>query len=152
MFLTIVRHQELVKRMHFGIFPQSTALLFKIRMYNKLALLFWLQEIAETELSNMRDQKSNLEAEIVALEQDVEQLQNLYEEQESILDRIFGGAYGSEDENHLESSLDQHEQMRNRIVEANFKWRQAQLMIDYAYKQLEHAVTKWTDIQTIDPR
>ncbi|XP_059092773.1 uncharacterized protein LOC131888013 isoform X2 [Tigriopus californicus] len=109
------------------------------------------QEIAETELSNMRDQKSNLEAEIVSLELDVEQLQSLYEEQETILDRIFGGAYGSEDENHLESSLDQHEQMRNRIVEANFKWRQAQLMVDYAYKQLEHAVTKWTDVQTIDP-
>ena len=42
--------------------------------------------------------------------------------------------------------------MRNRIVEANFKWRQAQLMIDYAYKQLEHAVKKWEEVLQEDER
>ena len=42
--------------------------------------------------------------------------------------------------------------MRNRIVEANFKWRQAQMMVDYARKQLEFAVQKWKDIEQIDPR
>ncbi len=36
--------------------------------------------------------------------------------------------------------------MRNRVVEANFKWRQAQLMVDYAYKQLEFAVKKWAEV------
>ena len=43
----------------------------------------------------------------------------------------------------------QHEEMRNRIVEANFKWKQAQMMIDYSYKQLEYAVNKWAGLQTI---
>ena len=39
--------------------------------------------------------------------------------------------------------------MRNRIVEANFKWKQAQMMIDYSYKQLEYAVNKWAGLQSI---
>ena len=43
--------------------------------------------------------------------------------QEQLLDQIFEGAYGSEEENRLESILDQTEDMRYRIVEANFKWR-----------------------------
>ncbi len=38
--------------------------------------------------------------------------------------QIFNGSYGSEEENRLEHNLDHLEEMRNRIVEANFKWRQ----------------------------
>jgi len=38
--------------------------------------------------------------------------------------KIFNGAYGSEEENRLEDNLDHVEEMRNRIAEANFKWRQ----------------------------
>ena len=49
-----------------------------------------------------------------------------------------------------ENILDQTEEMRNRIVEANFKWKQAQMMIDYAYKQLEYAVNKWSGLQNVD--
>ena len=52
----------------------------------------------------------------------------------------------------MESILDQTEEMRNRIVEANFKWRQAQMMVDYAHKQLDFAVAKWKDINEIDAR
>ena len=44
----------------------------------------------------------------------------------------------------------QLEEMRNRIVEANFKWRQAQLMVDYSYKQLDLAVAKWVEVATVD--
>ena len=54
------------------------------------------------------------------------------------------------EENQLEEALDQHEEMRNRIVEANFKWKQAQLMVDYAFKQLTEAVTKWSAVPNID--
>ena len=50
----------------------------------------------------------------------------------------------------LEELLDQHEELRNRIVEANFKWKQAQLMVDYAFKQLNEAVSKWTAVPNID--
>jgi hypothetical protein len=64
--------------------------------------------------------------------------------------RIFGGDYGSAEENKLEESLDQHEELRNRIVEANFKWKQAQLMVDYALKQLTEAVGRWQTLPGID--
>jgi hypothetical protein len=65
--------------------------------------------------------------------------------------RIFGGEYGSVEENQFEETLDQHEEMRNRIVEANFKWKQAQLMVDYAFKQMNEAVGKWKGLTGIDP-
>ena len=54
------------------------------------------------------------------------------------------------EENQLEEILDQHEELRNRIVEANFKWKQAQLMVDYAYKQLNEAVGRWQALQGIE--
>jgi hypothetical protein len=38
-----------------------------------------------------------------------------------------------------------------RILEANFKWRQALMMVDYAFKQLNEAVQKWESLDTIDP-
>ena len=40
--------------------------------------------------------------------------------------------------------------MRNRIVEANFKWKQAQLMVDYAFKQLNEAVSKWGALSSME--
>ena len=49
----------------------------------------------------------------------------------------------------LEETLDQHEELRNRIVEANFKWRQAQLMVDYAFRQLSEVVTRWQTLCTV---
>ena len=53
-------------------------------------------------------------------------------------------------ENQIEETLDQHEEMRNRIVEANFKWKQAQLMVDYAFKQLTEAVGRWQTLTGIE--
>lgn len=43
----------------------------------------------------------------------------------------------------MEETLDSQEELRNRIVEANFKWKQAQLMVDYSFKQLTEAVGRW---------
>ncbi len=100
----------------------------------------------------MEEQKTNLENEIKELGERSAKLEKLYEEQEKLLDEIFDGEYGSDDENRMENILDQHEQMRSRVVEANFKWRQAQLMVDYAYKQLEHAVKKWEEVASLGER
>lgn len=100
----------------------------------------------------MTEQKHNAENELRELQYKSEGLQKLYNEQEELLSQIFGGAYGSEEENRLESIFDQTEEMRNRIIEANFKWRQAQMMVDYAHKQLDFAVRKWKDIEEIDAK
>ena len=111
-----------------------------------------LQEIAAKELQSLTEQRNNADNELRELKYQSEELQKLYNEQEQLLSEIFGGSYGSEEENRLESIFDQTEEMRNRIVEANFKWRQAQMMVDYARKQLEFAVQKWRDIEQIDPK
>merc|ERR1712218_188734 len=52
-------------------------------------------------------------------------------------------------ENMLEETLDQQEELRNRIVEANFKWRQAQLMVDYAFRQLTEVVGRWQSLCSV---
>jgi len=109
------------------------------------------QEIAAKELQSLTEQRNNADNELRELKYQSEELQKLYNEQEQLLSEIFGGSYGSEEENRLESIFDQTEEMRNRIVEANFKWRQAQMMVDYARKQLDFAVQKWKDIEQIDP-
>ena len=109
-----------------------------------------MQEIAEKELLNLEEQAESLQVEISILTNKAEQLQQLYTKQDELLKRIFGGEYGSIEENHYEELLDQHEELRNRIVEANFKWKQAQLMVDYAYKQMTEAVTKWQTLPSID--
>ena len=103
---------------------------------------WYLQEIAKTELANLHEQRASLEREIETLGEQAGELQALYQKQDELLKKIFGGEYGSLEENQLEETLDQHEELRNRIVEANFKWKQAQLMVDYAFKQLTEAVEK----------
>ena len=87
--------------------------------------------------------------EVESLSEQSTDLHSLYARQDLLLKRIFGGDYGSLDENQLEETLDQHEEMRNRIVEANFKWKQAQLMVDYAFKQLNEAVSQWQKLPGI---
>ena len=121
-----------------------------IGIKNYLNLL--LKEIAASELQSLCEQRNNADNELRELQYQSEALQKLYNEQEELLNQIFGGSYGSEEENRYESIFDQTEEMRNRIVEANFKWRQSQMMVDYARKQLDFAVQKWKDIEQIDPR
>ena len=101
-------------------------------------------------MENLEEQSDSLNGEISVLTSKAEDLQKLYTKQDELLKRIFGGEYGSVEENHYEELLDQHEELRNRIVEANFKWKQAQLMVDYAYKQMTEAVSKWQSLPGID--
>merc|ERR550532_1571160 len=108
------------------------------------------KEIATQELANLQEQKASLELEIDSLVEQSTDLHSLYARQDELLKRIFGGEYGSVEENQLEETLDQHEELRNRIVEANFKWKQAQLMVDYAFKQLTEAVGKWQSLPHIE--
>ncbi len=55
----------------------------------------------------MKEQKNNLDNEISELTERKERLDKLYEEQEALLDQIFDGEYGSDDENRMENILDQ---------------------------------------------
>ena len=56
---------------------------------------------------------------------------------------IFDGKYGSTEENALESELDELEEKQNFILEAHFRWSQAELLVDCGHKQLSEAVNQW---------
>lgn len=56
-----------------------------------LTPLLLYQEIASKELSNLQEQRNNVENEIRELEDKAVKLQALYNEQEELLSQIFGG-------------------------------------------------------------
>ena len=60
---------------------------------HQLSLISFLlyQEIASKELSNLQEQRNNVENEIRELEEKAVKLQALYNEQEELLSQIFGG-------------------------------------------------------------
>lgn len=108
---------------------------------------------AKDELAESQKQKSELIREVDELKDKVEKFEILQMRQDTLLARMFGGAYGSQRESQLEQQLDMLEAQRARIMEANFKWRQAQMMMEYACRQLAVAVQKWqnlSDIPTIE--
>ncbi|XP_071515294.1 uncharacterized protein synr isoform X3 [Panulirus ornatus] len=107
------------------------------------------QEIAVRELEAHKSQRDQVAQNVANLEKQANHLQELYRRHDDLLDRLFGGEYGSVAENQLEAELDELEAHRARILEANFKWRQAQMMLEYACKQLAVAVQKWQDLPTI---
>lgn len=108
------------------------------------------EEIAKADLKSLQEQYESLKVEVNDLEGKSGKLDQLYSEQDAILDKVFGGAYGSERENSLESELDALEMERHRIVDASYKWQQAQVMTSYAYEQLKFACKKWLSIKEID--
>ncbi|CAG0901527.1 unnamed protein product [Cyprideis torosa] len=105
--------------------------------------------MAESELANKKKQAEDLEEEVKTLQVSGDKLQELYSEQDDVLGRIFGGDYGSPMENRLEAELDELEFQRAKILEANFKWRQAQMMMEYACKQMAVAVQKWRNLEDV---
>ncbi|XP_069159161.1 uncharacterized protein [Procambarus clarkii] len=107
------------------------------------------KEIVAQELESHKKQKEQVEQEVSELEARANHLHDLYKRHDNLLDRMFGGQYGSAAENRLEAELDELEAHRGRIMEANFKWRQAQMMLEYACRQLAVAVQKWQDLPTI---
>ena len=113
---------------------------------------FCAQEIAKADLKSLQDQFAALKTEVEELEGSSAKLDRLYAEQDEILDKVFNGAYGSDRENQLESQLDVLEMERHRVVDASYKWQQAQVMTSYAYEQLKFACRKWTSISQVDQR
>ena len=60
-----------------------------------------------------------------------------------MLFRMFGGAYGSDQENALEGELDSLLEEKTKVQNAQFRWSQAAIMLDFALEQLHEAVRHW---------
>ena len=56
---------------------------------------------------------------------------------------MFGGSYGSEQENCLERELDSLLEEKTRVQNAQFRWSQAAIMLDFTVEQLHEAVRHW---------
>ena len=65
---------------------------------------------------------------------------------------IFDGSYGSEMEFNLEHSLDLLQDRQTRIGIAKYKWTNARVLLDYAVRQLGHAVKLWEEIGQAEPQ
>ncbi|KAK7096272.1 M protein, serotype 2.1-like [Littorina saxatilis] len=107
------------------------------------------QEIAKKQLDGVTQQKKQLEQEVAQVGQQMEVLMKLYEEQDSILDKIFNGEYGSDLENKLEAECDNLLEKKERIAVAKYKWTNARILLDHAVKQLGMACQKWMSLKEI---
>ena len=56
---------------------------------------------------------------------------------------MFGGSYGSVQENALERELDSLLEEKTKVQNAQFRWSQAAIMLDFALEQLHEAVRHW---------
>ena len=63
-----------------------------------------------------------------------------------LTDEIFKGEYGSEEENRLESELDNLMDQKQRIQTAEYKWTNARQLLATAVSQLNMGCKKWADI------
>ena len=60
-----------------------------------------------------------------------------------MVSRMFGGSYGSDQENALEKELDSLLEEKTKVQNAQFRWSQAAIMLDFALEQLGEAVRQW---------
>ncbi|GAB6027702.1 hypothetical protein CHUAL_001941 [Chamberlinius hualienensis] len=107
------------------------------------------REILKKELAGTKQHVVELTHECELLQEDVDDLKELMETQDKLLDSWFDGEYGSHLENQLEEEVEMLELKMQKYEEVNFKWRQAQVMIEYACKQIGTSVEKWEGIMKL---
>jgi len=104
---------------------------------------------SKVELVEAKLERDKLSVEVEELRDQASELQILQLRQDDLLAKIFGGGHRTKRELALEQELGLLEAQRARVMEANFKWRQAQMMMEYACRQLAVAVQKWQDLPDI---
>lgn len=104
------------------------------------------REILRKELESSQHHMEELKQEVSALAEDVHDLQTLYQREEELLGALFGGEYGSPEENELEQALDSLEVHKQQVESANFKWKQAEVMVEFSVKQMGSAVDRWGNL------
>ncbi len=65
---------------------------------------------------------------------------------------IFGGEYGSEAENQLESELDEGLEWQQRVSLAKFKWTNGRVLLVHACTQMAFGITRWRELENIEYR
>ncbi|XP_060574312.1 uncharacterized protein LOC132732000 isoform X5 [Ruditapes philippinarum] len=109
------------------------------------------EEVCKQHFTDLQKQHQDLEREANVLLKDADVLKKLYEERDGLLSDIFGGEYGSVEENKLEAKFDELMDKKQRVSVANYKWTNARVLLQHAVNQLAHAVRKWSDLDRIPP-
>ncbi|XP_052215360.1 uncharacterized protein LOC127834460 isoform X1 [Dreissena polymorpha] len=110
------------------------------------------EEVARQQLADLQKQHGELEGQAKAVKEPADKLKKLYEERDTLLSHIFGGAYGSDLENKLEALFDSLMDQKQRISVANYKWMSARVLLHHAVSQLAHSVQKWKELLSIPPQ
>ena len=101
------------------------------------------------------EQKKELISEIEIMVNENLSKESIQSRQDQILHNMFEGKYGSDEENQLENQLDQLEEKRKIIQDADFRWKQAEVLCMHSQQQLQQAVDQWAylgNIARIDDR
>jgi hypothetical protein len=111
--------------------------------YNGLHLS---QVLASNEVALLVRRREDAEEEMKLLKTKVAYLQGLYQKQDALLERLFGEAYGSEEEKHVEMELDKVRSYRDTMAGGVLEWREASVLVQTATELLDRAITCWKQV------
>lgn len=111
-------------------------------------MLGFLQVLVRNEAALLERRREEVAEEVKLLKSKVTYLQGLYQEQDETLAGLFGEAYGSEEEKHIEAQLDKLRSYRDTLVGGVLEWQEASMLVQSAADLLDRAVTCWKEINS----
>jgi hypothetical protein len=111
-------------------------------------VLGFLQVLVRNEAALLERRREEVAEEVKLLKSKVTYLQGLYQEQDETLAGLFGEAYGSEEEKHIEAQLDKLRSYRDTLVGGVLEWQEASMLVQSAADLLDRAVTCWKEINS----
>ncbi|PNF19085.1 hypothetical protein B7P43_G11230, partial [Cryptotermes secundus] len=109
------------------------------------------QVLARNEVAVLRRRWEEATEEVKVLKSKVSYLQGLYQEEDSLLEGLFGESYGSEEEKHIELELDKVRSYRDTMAGGVLEWQEASMLVQAATELLERAVTCWKELSSQTP-
>jgi hypothetical protein len=104
--------------------------------------------LASNEVTLLQRRREEATEEVKLLKSKVSYLQGLYQEEDSLLEGLFGEAYGSEEEKSMELELDKFRSYRDTMAGTVLEWQEASMLVQAATELLDRAVTCWKEINS----
>ncbi|XP_069704814.1 uncharacterized protein synr [Periplaneta americana] len=109
------------------------------------------QALARNEVALLERRREEAEEEVKVLTSKVAYLQGLYQEEDALLSGLFGEAYGSDEERHVEVELDRLRSYRDTLAGGEMEWREAVALVQSATELLDRALVCWKQIDSQTP-
>ncbi|KAE9551223.1 hypothetical protein FO519_005572, partial [Halicephalobus sp. NKZ332] len=108
------------------------------------------QEVAEKELKGAKLQYDRAAKIADIYKNQCDNLNDLYDKQDTMLIQIFGPDYASSAENTLEAELDDSLEWQQRVSLAKFKWTNGRVLLVHANTQMAFGITRWKELEQIE--